>query len=901
MAIERETLNLTNESAHTFADGQSVVLLSNEAGTSGWLALKPNEVATITSFGKELVSSSWFRFRFPNLQPLLNQSFLLVITADNGNLTNPKIINSDNNSLDTSESNYKFRVHETIEATENNQGANADQKPVMDAFAQQMISSNNALALIDYGDQIIYLIQVDEDIAARYHPTENISAPIKVGQFLVVGESQSGKITFYSSNFGKAKLSAKYDDWSPDQKGSTIKSAIDAATKDIPSQSDKSATQRKILSHLLYKLTGANPKEDFNTTVNRLRQSQLSRLEEFGLGGQFIATTDAVRANGLRLEELQKATFEKTFAHSLNQLPEHLFAELANQNLSQNDLARKVCIYLAAKSMKDEIDNLFDAAFLYQQGLIDQHDLLGGTYSAIFESVNRIVSNEAAQLAFLNMGASTQVEMLQPDLDKFRLKVGGIKFNDIIQGRVPFHELIVFPNDPDKEYHARLYTPGPPEIEAKDLGEIIVRNDIPEINEAGEQETHLAFRDYSVQYPPVIVEALAQIFQEYNQVFQSLIKKNQEWPDDYKYCQTSEGKRVNPFVQIDMKGLPEQLISQLVDMPVEAVVNILKPRIFEIENSLARYNLMRGIFSWNGQPSRFQQNMDAALDRFREKYHRPVALLAVTKSKYEHMLATEFGLTPDDPRRHNPEYIHALSGFDYFFGPEDFDAHLAENNGECQYILYSRTSLPLDILQNPGSKIDIPLLQNPQTRKVIRENSISFNIDDLDSDPQNAINDTKAYLEPMGMGFTVTKPEDLDSPEFLAFLAEKGLVNADGKIKSELNIRLKPVKGFYGCYQHIREQAGSKTLAGKLKNGLKIIKEFVAQAELTITRVFNTNPSHPGSIGYIDRLFLYTEDGTPEKTMFIGGLRNLIPDGEVEMAKGNVHGNFAAIWAEIFA
>jgi len=35
--------------------------------------------------------------------------------------------------------------------------------------------------------------------------------------------------------------------------------------------------------------------------------------------------------------------------------------------------------------------------------------------------------------------------------------------------------------------------------------------------------------------------------------------------------------------------------------------------------------------------------------------------------------------------------------------------------------------------------------------------------------------------------------------------------------------------------------------------------------------------------------------------MFIGGLRNLIPDGEVEMAKGNVHGNFAAIWAEIFA
>jgi len=154
MAIERETLNLTNESAHTFADGQSVVLLSNEAGTSGWLALKPNEVATITSFGKDLVSSSWFRFRFPNLQPLLNQSFLLVITADNGNLTNPKIINSDNNSLDTSESNYKFRVHETIEATENNQGANADQKPVMDAFAQQMISSNNALALIDYGDQI---------------------------------------------------------------------------------------------------------------------------------------------------------------------------------------------------------------------------------------------------------------------------------------------------------------------------------------------------------------------------------------------------------------------------------------------------------------------------------------------------------------------------------------------------------------------------------------------------------------------------------------------------------------------------------------------------------------------------------------------------------------------------
>lgn len=940
-----EAINRSSQEypSYLFPDGQKVILITNsENEPLSWLALQSNEYLIRTRFSEAMINSVWFKFRFPGLNPAIGNDQLMVVKQEDGLFSNPQIVDASIFSLSAKSSKYYSEklgqkiVHEDLE---NQRNASIKQKA--GAFANEEIEANRALLLTNIDGNNIYLVHVNDELIMTVQNDQWIGKPLKAGQFLVVSQNQDGQTTFLSSNFGKAKFSTLYGDWTPDGINK-VKPMIERAAEAIYAAKDRPGLMQRMVDHLLRSLhLGLQPEKLIRKNIHGFVARQLARVQQFEAGMATIS-------DGYLLplyEQGRKSTFDKMFGNialmtkpellesfptemvetlhldnietpdlrillndfmfrqNLNRLPESLIADMFNRHLNQTEMQSIIADYFSAQNLKSAVDQIFTVSMLFQQGLIDQDDLIdsSGSYFTMATLTDSLTGKNPDNLTtILSIGAA-MVEAQKPeDLEQLRIDVSQEKFNDIINGKAGYRCLIVFPENPGKEYQARLYVPGPPDMEALDLGQIVIRDDIPEINEAGERETHKVFREYAVQYPQTVVQALGMIFAEYNDAFQDLVRNNQEWESDYKYCQTREGKFVNPFVQIDMKGISSQLIEQLAQMPVEAVVNVLKPRIFEIENSLARYNLMRGIFSWDGQESRFQKNMDTALDRFRERFDQPVALLAVTQSKYEHMLATEFGLKPDDPRRHDSTYIKALSGFDYFFGPEDFSAHIQETGRACNYILYARTSLPLDVLQNPSSKIDIPLLQNPATRKVIRENAISFNIDALDGNSATAINDTKAYLISMGLAFPVTSPDGLNSAEFMAFLAARGLVNEKGQPRAGLNIRLKPTNGFYGCYQHIREMIGSATLVKELKKGLKIINSFVAQPELTITRLFNTNSQNSGSFGFIDRIFFYTE-GAPETTKFIGGLRNTIPDGEVEIKKGNIHGNKEAVWAEIFA
>lgn len=940
-----EAINRSSQEypSYVFPDGQKVILITNpENEPLSWLALQPNEHLIRTSFSEAMVNSGWFKFRFPVLNPTIGNEQLMMVRQDNGLFSNPQIIDPGIYSLSADSPKYYSHklgqkiVHEDLE---NPQNASVKQK--VGEFSNEAIEANRALLLTNIDGNNVYLVHVNNELILTVQGDQWVGKPLKNGQFLVVSQNDDGNITFLSSNFGKAKFSTLYGDWAPDDINK-VNQMVERATDGIYLAKDRQGLMQRVVDHLLRSLHLELQQEKLiQKYIHEFTARQLARVQQFETG---LATI----SEGYLLplyEQGRKSTFEKMFGNislmekpellenfptemvetlhldnmeapdlrillddfmfrqSLNRLPEALIADMFNHQLSRAEIQTTIADYFSAQNLKSDVDKIFTVSMLFQQGLINQDDLTdtSGSYFTMATLVESLADQNSDNLTTILSMGSAMVEVQKPeDLEQLRIDVSQEKFNDIINGKTRYRDLIVFPEDPEKEYQTRLYVPGPPDMEALDLGPVVIRDDIPEINEAGERETHKVFREYAVQYPQTVVQALGMIFGEYNDAFQDLVHQNQEWEYDYKYCQTGDGKFVNPFVQIDMKGISGQLMDQLAQMPVEAVANVLRPRIFEVENSLARYNLMRGIFGWNGQESRFQKNMDAALTRFRERFNRPVALLAVTQSKYEHMLATEFGLKPDDPRRHDPAYIRALSGFDYFFGPEDFAAHIEETGGKCDYILYARTSLPLDVLQDPSSPIDIPLLQNAETRKVIREHAISFNIDALDGNSAKAINDTKAYLISMGLAFPITSPDDLSSAEFMAFLAERGLINEKGQPRAGINIRLKPTNGFYGCYQHIREMINSNTLVKELKKGLKIISSFVAQPELTITRVYNTNPQNPGSFGFIDRVFFYTE-GAPETTTFIGGLRNTIPDGEVEIKKGNIHGNNEAVWAEIFA
>ena len=51
-----------------------------------------------------------------------------------------------------------------------------------------------------------------------------------------------------------------------------------------------------------------------------------------------------------------------------------------------------------------------------------------------------------------------------------------------------------------------------------------------------------------------------------------------------------------------------------------------------------------------------------------------------------------------------------LSGFNALWGPQQFLDHLVEHGGECAYLLYVRSSDPIQKLRRPEECIEHPLL-----------------------------------------------------------------------------------------------------------------------------------------------------------------------------------------------
>ena len=112
----------------------------------------------------------------------------------------------------------------------------------------------------------------------------------------------------------------------------------------------------------------------------------------------------------------------------------------------------------------------------------------------------------------------------------------------------------------------------------------------------------LRFPKYVVAYPKIVIEALSQLYMEYNKAFSILVETNREWATDYQYCMGQEWP-INHFVQIDMAGLPQPLLHTITSMSVEEVRELLRRYIFEIENSLAMYQILMRTFSFNGEPT----------------------------------------------------------------------------------------------------------------------------------------------------------------------------------------------------------------------------------------------------------------------------------------------------------
>ena len=386
-------------------------------------------------------------------------------------------------------------------------------------------------------------------------------------------------------------------------------------------------------------------------------------------------------------------------------------------------------------------------------------------------------------------------------------------------------------------------------------------------------------------YPEVVIKALGSLYNEYNHAFKALVNMNREWTTDYQYCTLSDTP-LNYCVQVDMVGCSSTFLEEACHMSKEEVREILRGKIFEIENSLAMYQLLAKLFCRDEKSSFFEINFRAVLDDLRRRFNKPIALLAVTKHKYDAMLESEFGYSVDGQPTNDK--VKELSGFDTFFGPEQFRQHLKDNNGECGYLLYVRSSDPVGKLKDPSFIVEHPLLDDKDMRRVIKANALTFNVDAPEMEYVKRINDTKSYMAPMGMAFEITSMDDLYSSEFNAYLGRHGL---DSKTAI---LRCKPAKGTYGCYGHLRGILTERKFRGELKQNLSNRKCYVIQPEVETPVV--TNKIGGITYTFIDRNFFGV---IGEKLEFLGGFRNLIPVDTQEARMGRIHGNRSAVYAEI--
>jgi hypothetical protein len=423
-----------------------------------------------------------------------------------------------------------------------------------------------------------------------------------------------------------------------------------------------------------------------------------------------------------------------------------------------------------------------------------------------------------------------------------------------------------------------------------DIGPIDVRNDI--------DSTLRPFHctpTYRVRYPKCVITALFELYKEYNAAFRPLVEANREWATDYRYC-IANGAPCNWMAQVDMVALPPTFLAEAETMEHDLLIEILRAAVFEFENSIAMYQMLEKITRTRDQSSKFRFNYRELLDGLRNKHNRPIALLAVTEQKYEAMLGSEFGKI--NGARPKPSEIPKLTGFDAFMGPADFAKHVEDMRGGCKFLLFSRTSDPTTVLKDPHTHVDHPLLGNEKLRRIIKAHTITMCVDAPGMAYGARINDTKGYMESIGMGVSADFITDLDDPAFLDRLSTICRIpRGDVEAKTAL-LRAKPMKGTYGCYGHVQGRLLSAcSEQGELRrNWQRRGGQYIFQREIPSVVIADLQSGQ--RFNAIDRNFLGMVNGEPR---FIGGVRSLMPIDSFEANEHRNHGNAKTVMAEVYS
>lgn len=365
---------------------------------------------------------------------------------------------------------------------------------------------------------------------------------------------------------------------------------------------------------------------------------------------------------------------------------------------------------------------------------------------------------------------------------------------------------------------------------------IIERDDIPAYFPNGTKANFLESWN-AILYPPQILEVLKELFQEYTQVFSRLVQNKTK---EGNYCLSWQ----NCFIQIDMAGLP----SDFLDMVKQGIFShqelkeILRKSIFEMENSLAAYSLLRSL--WDSQENQFWSVMNETLWNIRDEFRSAVVLATLTDEKHAGVLHFDAGI-PKDFWWNIQLEIQKNTWFDDVFSPQDLVTAYKENS---QVILYTRASLDRIWLANPNASTRSWMLDDIEFRKFLRAKSLTYNIDTPD-DAENRLNDTKEYMPDIGMGYIISDIWDIISQDYQAYLsrnkahevfdkeiftdAMKNFLSQQWLSSEEIEsgqgeLQCKPLLDTYGGYGQVAWSIRDGNMRSKLTKEMKKRKIYTA-------------------------------------------------------------------------
>lgn len=956
---EQETIEPEHRE-YKLSTGDTLVVYTKGGQPTSWTKFSHDEKRQHITLDENFVSRPWIRRRIGEFDPTDLEVVIRHDKSDFRTIDpKEETINSESRKFVPSETLElkDFDEEESPAVKEQKAAVKARAAEEVLRRLKEIELPNNQVRIANLGvledNSQIYFIPVDGDLESilqipgdpaspnkRYRPDENNIHPETgniilhhIGENLIAQIFTDGSVRFLSSNFGKSKVKAQSAMEQPVGKnGETVKKMIDGKLQRAGIKPNNAGQIRHHLIELIIREGSDKGSAGIPYDPNNERESRLAKyplklreyLIEQWYERQFMENLSRIYERHPADREWQ----DKDLAH----LPEELIEFIYNNPNVQPGVA--IAEYqLLRNDLHHRAGELIRQAGI---GCLGENtdDYIGRLYLEFFEKLGSLNLEDPNQLhAFQRHFNSEQLQQVMeyanqltqqrgyPDIRRRTLAthMAEVKFGAVVKwlGNKYFDEELLSDRKPDYgmaiDYAINQSASAEPSfvnptqvalnesiasLQRRDLGPEVIPQNIQSLKRNVEGEFHQAefatFPEFKTEYPPVVINALAQLYDEYNQAFTSLVERNREWPTDYQYAMKPNGTPLNRWVQIDMVGLPVDFLEKAEAMDVDEVRESLRGNIFEIENSLAMYQLLENLFANAKGESVFNQQFRQSLDDLREEHGKPIALLAVTDQKYEAMRESEFGKKPEDEL--TDDEVYELSGFDRFFGPEEFQRYLEENNGNCDYLLYARTSDPLNSLIDPSSPKDPSILADSESRRIIKAHVITFNIDDprwLVGDPRR-INDTKGYLEPMNMAVSVTNADDLLDLRMKNYLRSQGTPNAlieHGAVR----LRAKPEQGTYGCYGHEVGELGDSGFRNTLADNILTRGSYIIQPERETPKI---EDAHTG-ITYqnIDRVFLgMASDG---KIYYMGGFRSLMPDDALEAIRGRNHGNASTRWAPI--